>query len=49
MGYLACMEETKNTHKMLPENLKGRYHFSGIGIDGNITLKWIRKNWVMKV
>jgi hypothetical protein len=29
---------------MLVENLKGRHHFVGIGVDGMVILKWVSNN-----
>jgi hypothetical protein len=30
-------------------NLKGRNHFGDLDIDGKMILKWLRKNWVVRI
>jgi hypothetical protein len=43
------MEEMKNAHRFLSENLKERHYSGDKGIDGSIILKRILKKWRMRV
>jgi hypothetical protein len=45
VGHVACMREVRNTVFWL-ENLYGRDHFQGLGVNGNVILKWtLGKQW----
>jgi hypothetical protein len=35
------MEEVRNAHSILMENLKERDHLEDLGVDGKITLEWM--------
>jgi hypothetical protein len=39
------MGKRRGAYRFLWENLRKRYHFEDLGIDGRIILKWIFKKW----
>jgi hypothetical protein len=41
MGYAACIEEMKNTHKIWSENMMRRDHLEDLGVGGKIVYEWI--------
>jgi hypothetical protein len=39
MGHVACMRDTRNSCRILSENLKGRDHTEDLAIPGKIILE----------
>jgi hypothetical protein len=60
-GHVACMKEVRNCKKMAAfsavvpfqlfwlENMKGRDHLEDVGIDVRIILKWIMKQYGVRL
>jgi hypothetical protein len=47
--HVACMEEMRNSCRILVGELEGKDNLEDLGIDGRIILRWSLEKWGLKV